>query len=160
MGIMEVVADVSLYVLIIIGCIFVVVALYRRTNTKVMINNHFGLVKIDQISLALSLVTFTYDELATATAKFSHMNLLSEGGGVGRVYKGVLPNGDTVAVKQSKPGSQGELEFRAEVEVINRIHHRHIVSLIGYCISDIRNMLVYQFVPNGTLQFHLHGKIY
>lgn len=80
-------------------------------------------------------------------------------GGFGYVHKGVLPNGKEVAVKSLKSGSgQGEREFQAEVEIISRVHHRHLVSLVGYCIADGQRMLVYEFVPNKTLEFHLHGK--
>ncbi|KAL6636837.1 hypothetical protein ACP70R_024409 [Stipagrostis hirtigluma subsp. patula] len=102
--------------------------------------------------------TFTYEELAAATGNFSPANLLGQGG-FGYVHKGVLPGGRTVAVKQLKSGgAQGEREFQAEVEIISRVHHRHLVSLVGYCIAGARRVLVYEFVPNKTLEFHLHGK--
>ncbi|KAJ0075815.1 hypothetical protein Patl1_34199 [Pistacia atlantica] len=79
-------------------------------------------------------------------------------GGFGYVHKGVLPNGKVVAIKQLKAGSgQGEREFQAEVEIISRVHHRHLVTLVGYCISGAQRLLVYEFVPNKTLEFHLHG---
>ncbi|KAG8384016.1 hypothetical protein BUALT_Bualt04G0074300 [Buddleja alternifolia] len=101
---------------------------------------------------------FTYEELSAATGGFSQNNLLGQGG-FGFVHKGVLPNGREVAVKSLKSGSgQGEREFQAEVEIISRVHHRHLVSLVGYCIADQQRMLVYEFVPNKTLEFHLHGK--
>ncbi|KAF5799866.1 putative protein kinase RLK-Pelle-PERK-1 family [Helianthus annuus] len=101
---------------------------------------------------------FTYEELAEATDGFSGSNLLGEGG-FGCVYKGLLPDGREVAVKQLKiGGGQGEREFRAEVEIIGRVHHRHLVSLVGYCISDHQRLLVYQYVPNNTLHYHLHGE--
>lgn len=75
------------------------------------------------------------------------------------MYKGRLPDGREVAVKQLNiGGSQGEREFRAEVEIISRIHHRHLVSLVGYCISEHQRLLVYDYVPNNTLHYHLHGK--
>lgn len=75
------------------------------------------------------------------------------------MYKGSLPDGREVAVKQLRVGSgQGEREFKAEVDIISRVHHRHLVSLVGYCISDNERMLVYHFVPNDTLYYHLHGK--
>lgn len=100
---------------------------------------------------------FTYEELMEATNGFSPHNLLGEGG-FGSVYKGHMVDGREVAVKQLKiGGGQGEREFRAEVEIISRIHHRHLVSLVGYCISDSRRLLVYDYVPNNTLYFHLHG---
>ncbi|XP_068641263.1 proline-rich receptor-like protein kinase PERK8 [Aristolochia californica] len=101
---------------------------------------------------------FTYVELSEATNGFSEQNLLGEGG-FGPVYKGCLPDGREVAVKQLKVGSsQGEREFQAEVEIISRVHHRHLVSLVGYCISDNQRLLVYDFVSNNTLHYHLHGE--
>ncbi|KAL6139970.1 hypothetical protein ACLB2K_058271 [Fragaria x ananassa] len=101
---------------------------------------------------------FTYEELIQATSGFSKQNLLGEGG-FGCVYKGILEDGREVAVKQLKiGGGQGEREFRAEVEIISRVHHRHLVSLVGYCISDHQRLLVYDFVQNDTLHYHLHGK--
>ncbi|CAN4082792.1 unnamed protein product [Withania somnifera] len=101
---------------------------------------------------------FTYEELSEATNGFSSDSLLGEGG-FGCVYKGVLSDGREVAVKQLKSGSgQGEREFRAEVEIISRVHHRHLVSLVGYCISERQRLLVYDYLPNDTLDYHLHGK--
>ncbi|MBA0590318.1 proline-rich receptor-like protein kinase PERK8 [Gossypium raimondii] len=101
---------------------------------------------------------FTYEELIQATDGFSERNLLGEGG-FGCVYKGILTDGREVAVKQLKiGGGQGEREFRAEVEIISRVHHRHLVSLVGYCISEHQRLLVYDYVPNNTLHYHLHGR--
>ncbi|XP_027343294.1 proline-rich receptor-like protein kinase PERK9 [Abrus precatorius] len=100
---------------------------------------------------------FSYEELIKATNNFSAQNLLGEGG-FGCVYKGSLSDGREVAVKQLKlEGGQGDREFKAEVEIISHIHHRHLVSLVGYCISDNKRLLVYDYVPNNTLYFHLHG---
>ncbi|KAM5565473.1 proline-rich receptor-like protein kinase PERK1 [Rosa sericea] len=101
--------------------------------------------------------TFTYDQLLVATNGFSDANLLGQGG-FGYVHKGVLPGGKEVAVKQLKTGSrQGEREFHAEVDIISRVHHKHLVSLVGHCIKGAERLLVYEFVPNNTLEFHLHG---
>lgn len=101
---------------------------------------------------------FTYADLATATNGFSKSNMLGEGG-FGCVYKGVLSNGQVVAVKQLKSGaSQGEKEFQAEVEIISRVHHRHLVSLVGYCIAESQRLLVYDYVANDTLEYHLHKR--
>lgn len=110
------------------------------------------------MAFAFSKSTFTYEELSMATDGFSDANLLGQGG-FGYVHRGVLPNGKEVAVKQLKAGSgQGEREFQAEVEIISRVHHKHLVSLVGYCITGSQRMLVYEFVPNNTLEFHLHGE--
>ncbi|CAM6109257.1 unnamed protein product [Calypogeia fissa] len=99
---------------------------------------------------------FTYEELMDATARFSKSNLLGEGG-FGSVYKGTIA-GTIVAVKQLKVGGgQGEREFQAEVDIISRVHHRHLVSLVGHCISSDQRLLVYKYVSNGSLYNALHG---
>ncbi|XP_054795761.1 proline-rich receptor-like protein kinase PERK8 [Prosopis cineraria] len=101
--------------------------------------------------------SFMYEELVQATNGFSAQNLLGEGG-FGCVFKGMLTDGREVAVKQLKVGGgQGEREFQAEVEIISRVHHRHLVSLVGYCISEHQRLLVYDYLPNNTLHYHLHG---
>ncbi|KAL3498395.1 hypothetical protein ACH5RR_041127 [Cinchona calisaya] len=101
---------------------------------------------------------FTYTELVRATNGFTPANLLGQGG-FGYVHKGVLPTGREIAVKQLKKRSQqGEREFQVEIETISRVHHKHLVSLVGYCITGSERLLVYVFVHNGTLEFHLHGE--
>ncbi|XP_028765798.1 putative proline-rich receptor-like protein kinase PERK6 [Neltuma alba] len=110
------------------------------------------------VALGFNKSTFTYEELAAATSGFAQANLLGQGG-FGYVHKGVLPNGKEIAVKSLKStGGQGDKEFQAEVDVISRVHHRHLVSLVGYCIQEGRSLLVYEFVPNKTMEYHLHGK--
>ncbi|KAJ8450880.1 hypothetical protein Cgig2_032505 [Carnegiea gigantea] len=107
-------------------------------------------------SIGFNKSTFTYDELSAATNGFSQSNLIGQGG-FGFVHKGLLPTGKEIAVKSLKAGSgQGEREFQAEVEIISRVHHRHLVSLVGYCIAGGQRMLVYEFIPNKTLEYHLH----
>lgn len=102
---------------------------------------------------------FAYGELSEITNGFSPQNILGEGG-FGFVYKGQLSDGRDVAVKQLKVGGgQGEREFQAEVEIISRVHHRHLVSLVGYCIAESQRLLVYDYVPNNTLHHHLHGQL-
>ncbi|XP_038992496.1 proline-rich receptor-like protein kinase PERK12 [Hibiscus syriacus] len=102
---------------------------------------------------------FGYEELMEMTDGFAHNNIIGEGG-FGWVYKGQLPDGNHVAVKRLKVDSgQGDREFKAEVEIISRIHHRHLVSLVGYCIAENQRLLIYDFVGNKTLEHHLHGKI-
>ncbi|KAJ6890110.1 hypothetical protein NC651_023796 [Populus alba x Populus x berolinensis] len=107
--------------------------------------------------IASSKTSFGYHELMEITNGFARQNIIGEGG-FGCVFKGCMPDGKAVAVKQLKAGGgQGEREFKAEVEIISRVHHRHLVSLVGHCISDNERLLVYEFVPNKTLEHHLHA---
>ncbi|KAG2553046.1 proline-rich receptor-like protein kinase PERK15 [Panicum virgatum] len=98
----------------------------------------------------------SYEQLAAATDGFAPGNIIGQGG-FGCVYRGTL-DGAEVAIKKLKTESrQGDREFRAEVEIISRVHHRNLVSLVGYCIYSDERLLVYEFVPNKTLDSHLHG---
>lgn len=100
---------------------------------------------------------FTYTELELATGGFSQANFLAEGG-YGSVHRGVLPDGQVVAVKQHKlASSQGDQEFCSEVEVLSCAQHRNVVMLIGFCIEDRRRLLVYEYICNGSLDSHLYG---
>jgi len=99
----------------------------------------------------------TYKELAKSTVNFSKDNFLGKGR-FAYVYKGILHNVGEIAVKKLKDGNaQGEPEFQAEVEIIERVRHKHLVSLVGHCSADSQRLLAYEFVPNNTLEFHLHG---
>ncbi|KAG6733455.1 hypothetical protein I3842_01G226800 [Carya illinoinensis] len=101
---------------------------------------------------------FSYAELELATGGFSQANFLAEGG-FGSVHRGVLPDGQAVAVKQHKlASSQGDLEFCSEVEVLSCAQHRNVVMLIGFCIEDRRRLLVYEYICNGSLDSHLYGR--
>ncbi|CDY51732.1 BnaA01g37150D [Brassica napus] len=101
---------------------------------------------------------FSYAELEIATGGFSQANFLAEGG-YGSVHRGVLPEGQVVAVKQHKlASSQGDVEFCSEVEVLSCAQHRNVVMLIGFCIEDSRRLLVYEYICNGSLDSHLYGR--
>lgn len=75
------------------------------------------------------------------------------------MYKGtLLDSGEVVAIKRSKASSlQGADEFKNEVELLSRVHHRNLVGLIGFCFEQGEQMLVYKFMPNGTLRDALTG---
>ncbi|XP_006655651.1 inactive protein kinase SELMODRAFT_444075-like [Oryza brachyantha] len=101
---------------------------------------------------------FSYAELELATGGFSQANFLAEGG-FGSVHRGVLPDGQAIAVKQYKlASSQGDVEFCSEVEVLSCAQHRNVVMLIGFCVEDKRRLLVYEYICNGSLDSHLYGR--
>ncbi|MED6162868.1 hypothetical protein PIB30_074497 [Stylosanthes scabra] len=101
---------------------------------------------------------FTFAELQVATGGFSQANFLAEGG-FGSVHRGVLPDGQVIAVKQYKvASSQGDKEFCSEVEVLSCAQHRNVVMLIGFCVEDGRRLLVYEYICNGSLDSHLYGR--
>ncbi|XP_058005821.1 receptor-like serine/threonine-protein kinase ALE2 isoform X2 [Hevea brasiliensis] len=105
----------------------------------------------------LSVKTFPYTELEKATEKFSSKRILGEGG-FGRVYCGIMEDGSEVAVKLlTRDNQNGDREFIAEVEMLSRLHHRNLVKLIGICIEGRTRCLVYELVPNGSVESHLHG---
>ncbi|XP_022769383.1 probable serine/threonine-protein kinase PBL21 [Durio zibethinus] len=97
----------------------------------------------------------TFRELATATRNFRETNLIEEGG-FGRVFKGRLETGEIVAVKQlNHDNLQGYQEFIVEVLMLSLLHHVNLVTLIGYCTAGDQRLLVYEYMPMGSLEDHL-----
>lgn len=106
---------------------------------------------------------YTFKELRAATDHFNAKNILGKGG-FGIVYKGSLNDGTTVAVKRLKDfnGVGGEIQFQTEVEMISLAVHRNLLRLWGFCTTENERILVYPYMPNGSvasrLRDHIHGK--
>ncbi|KAJ4960982.1 hypothetical protein NE237_020892 [Protea cynaroides] len=103
-------------------------------------------------------VNYAYRDLKHATKNFSEENKLGEGG-FGDVYKGVLRNGKTVAVKKLTIGlsSRAKTDFESEVRLISNVHHRNVVRLLGCCSKGPELLLVYEFMVNSSLDKFLFG---
>ncbi|CAD6209401.1 unnamed protein product [Miscanthus lutarioriparius] len=98
--------------------------------------------------------SFTFKDLLVATGYFNEANFIGEGG-FGKVYKGKI-NGQMVAVKQlARDGVQGRNEFLVEVLMLTVLNHRNLVSLVGFCAQGDERLLVYEYMPFGSLESHL-----
>ncbi|XP_065852162.1 probable LRR receptor-like serine/threonine-protein kinase At1g06840 isoform X2 [Euphorbia lathyris] len=116
----------------------------KRLSTKIS-------MKVDGVKF------FTFREMAGATDNFNISAQVGRGG-YGRVYRGILADNSVVAIKRAEEGSlQGQKEFLTEIKLLSRLHHRNLVSLVGYCDEEEEQMLVYEFMPNGTLRDWLSG---
>ncbi|CAH8335740.1 unnamed protein product [Eruca vesicaria subsp. sativa] len=119
------------------------VAIFKRRKQK------------QDIELPTESVQFELKTIEAATNNFSERNKLGEGG-FGEVYKGMLMNGTEVAVKRlSKTSGQGEVEFKNEVVVVAKLQHRNLVRLLGFSLHGEEKLLVYEFVPNQSLDYFL-----
>ncbi|GLT69405.1 hypothetical protein SLA2020_415600 [Shorea laevis] len=106
----------------------------------------------------IDLPSFDLVTIATATDDFALKNKIGEGG-FGHVYKGVLPTGQQIAVKRlAKDSGQGLLEFKNEVIFIAELQHRNLVRLLGCCIHGDEKMLVYEYMPNRSLDLYLFNQ--
>ncbi|KAM1797013.1 hypothetical protein ACFX11_037180 [Malus domestica] len=129
---------------------FMGICLRVRKAKKMLHSNLIPGEDADEIRSAESL-QFNFETIRIATDDFSETNKLGQGG-FGYVYKGRLYNGQEIAVKRLSVNSgQGDLEFKNEVLLVAKLQHRNLVRLLGFCLEGVERLLIYEFVPNASL---------
>ncbi|KAG2404463.1 Cysteine-rich receptor-like protein [Vigna angularis] len=121
-----------------------------RKNKRTILQENFG----QEISTIESL-QFNLPIIEAATNNFSHDNKIGKGG-FGEVYKGILYDGQSIAVKRlSRNSRQGIQEFKNEILLIAKLQHRNLVAFIGFCLDEQEKILIYEYVPNKSLDYFL-----
>lgn len=131
--------------------------LWKRSRLRKE-NYGFDLNMDDEFQKGTGPKRFSYNELVSATNKFAESDKLGQGG-FGGVHKGYLKDLNSyVAIKRiSRESRQGIQEYATEVKVISQLRHRNLVQLIGWCHRKSDFLLIYEFMPNGSLDSHLYG---
>ncbi|RWR88272.1 cysteine-rich receptor-like protein kinase 10 isoform X1 [Cinnamomum micranthum f. kanehirae] len=140
----QVIIAIVVPIVVIFGLFFIIVACFILRKPKKKSNDD------EEISTVESL-QFDLDTIKVATNNFSDENKLGQGG-FGDVYRGALQNGQEIAVKRlSSASRQGVLEFKNEVQLVAKLQHRNLVRLLGCCEDGEEKILVYEYVPNTSL---------
>ncbi|XVF59137.1 hypothetical protein PTKIN_Ptkin07bG0251400 [Pterospermum kingtungense] len=139
--------------------VFIIWRLWKKREVKVAETANLAPID-DDLERGAGPRRFSFKDLVSATNNFSERRKLGEGG-FGAVYRGYLIDLDIpIAVKKISKGSkQGKKEYATELKVISQLRHRNLVQLIGWCHDRRDNfLLVYEFMPNGSLDYHLFGQ--
>ncbi|THG05724.1 cysteine-rich receptor-like protein kinase 10 [Camellia sinensis] len=140
----------SMMIFIVCICILLRKRKQRKSRQQVEI--------VEEISVVESL-QYNFDAISVATNNFSDVNKLGQGG-FGAVYRGRLPNGQEIAVKRlSRDSEQGELEFKNEIMLVAKLQHRNLVRLVGFCLEGTERLLIYEYVPNSSLDHFIFDAI-
>ncbi|XP_047977471.1 leucine-rich repeat receptor protein kinase HPCA1-like [Salvia hispanica] len=165
-------SNVGIIVGVAIGCSFLVLLIFlagmyalrqkRRAKEATDKSNPFASWDPEKESGAVPQLQgakwFSFEDLRKCTDNFSESNCVGSGG-YGKVYKGSVGSEQVVAIKRAQQGSmQGAAEFKTEIELMSRIHHKNVVGLVGFCYEQGEQMLVYEFISNGTLRDCITGK--
>ncbi|XP_074575388.1 G-type lectin S-receptor-like serine/threonine-protein kinase B120 [Curcuma longa] len=120
-------------------------------NQKQQVTRSFHILDESKDTKCEELPVLSFESIITSTSNFSEANLLGVGG-FGPVYKGILPGGQEVAVKRlSRNSGQGHDEFKNEIILIAQLQHRNLVRILGCCIQGEEKILVYEYMPNRSL---------
>ncbi|XVF25967.1 hypothetical protein REPUB_Repub13aG0259600 [Reevesia pubescens] len=144
--------------LLIFSCIFIFVRVRKSKLKPETCEEREADESVDEIKSEEAL-QYDFSTISAATNHFSSTNKLGQGG-FGAVYKGLLPNGQEVAVKRlSRDSGQGNLEFKNEVLLVAKLQHRNLVRLLGFCLEGHEKLLIYEFVPNTSLDHFIFDRV-
>ncbi|KAM5559057.1 putative L-type lectin-domain containing receptor kinase S.5 [Rosa sericea] len=129
---------------------------WRRQRENKLLEDAYPRIEDEIQSTAMAPKKFKLKELQRATGRFNPKNKLGKGG-FGTVYKGLLGNKEIAVKRVSKDSRQGKQEFIAEVTTIGRLRHKNLVKLIGWCYESHELLIVYELMPNGSLDRFLFG---
>ncbi|KAJ4982009.1 hypothetical protein NE237_032846 [Protea cynaroides] len=130
----------------------------RRTKRVGRLNNQENDDRDESPEEDLELPLFDFNTILAATDIFSDSNKIGEGG-FGPVYKGKLTSGQEIAVKRlSEKSGQGLKEFKNEIILISKLQHRNLIGLLGCCVQREKRMLIYEYMPNGSLDLIIFDK--
>ncbi|KAM7263119.1 hypothetical protein ACFE04_000802 [Oxalis oulophora] len=148
-----VVGSVAIFIVLVAAGLFLFRRLRKRRKMAVQ------LIEIDEDGSRSSKFShLDFGTIRAATDDFSDNKKLGQGG-FGTVYKGTLPNGQEIAVKRlARNSQQGDLEFQSEVKLMTKLRHRNLVRLIGFSTEKEERVLVYEFLPNSSLNNYIFGK--
>ncbi|KAG4142370.1 hypothetical protein ERO13_D06G125400v2 [Gossypium hirsutum] len=147
---------VAFAVLVVCSCIFIFLRV-RKSKVKGEKGGEAA-EAVDEIKNAEAL-QYDFSTISAATNHFSNSNKLGQGG-FGAVYKGKLAGGELIAVKRlSTDSGQGDLEFKNEVLLVAKLQHRNLVRLQGFCLERNERLLIYEFVPNASLDQFLFDPV-
>ncbi|XP_039020161.1 putative receptor-like protein kinase At4g00960 [Hibiscus syriacus] len=157
---------ITVVVASVVGIIVLLVAsicIWRRTSktrrTQPLLSPFLLLAADDDSVIRTGSLQLDFATVRTATNNFSDANKLGQGG-FGAVYKGLLPDGQEVAVKRlSNDSGQGDLEFKNEVLLVAKLQHRNLVRLLGFCLEGCERLLAYEFMPNTSLDHFLFDRV-
>ncbi|KAL8058641.1 hypothetical protein ABFX02_03G032800 [Erythranthe guttata] len=148
---------IVIIVSIVVACLLLAVCfgIFLRKRMKKRRNPH----TVEDDFSTVESIQHDFSKIRAATNDFSDDNKLGQGG-FGAVYRGKLVNGREIAVKRLSRGScQGDIEFKNEVLLVAKLQHRNLVRLLGFSIEGIERLLVYEFVPNGSLDHFIFDQI-